>query len=376
MSSKEHTLYIYGDIIQHDLGEYNFPDDAVPNKFKNELAALGDVDTIHVRINSGGGSVFAAYAIMNMLKSHKARVITYNDGIAASAATIIAMAGDTIVTAIGSVWMIHMPKTVTFGDSEAHKKSIEILETITDTMVDIYHTKTNINKDELREMLNKETWLTGTQALQKGLADEVSDLKVVAYLDSDKATAFFNGLNVGLDKVHNVKALEGIVGVAPLQETTQETMQETTQEIFSKNKEQFFENRSSIIAQRHCDNGAANQEDIMNITDLQTKHQDIYNDVMQLGIQAERARIQAIDSLAMPGLEELVNKAKFETGITAEALAVELIKAQKENGLEYLAQVKNDAQSLDNINPSIPDIGGDNSEEEDAIVAYLKGDIV
>ena len=102
--NKEATLHIYGDIMQHDMQHWNFPDDVVPHRFIKELNALDDVSTIHVRINSNGGSVFGAYAIMNLLKSHSAEIITYNDGIAASAATLIAMAGDKIVSALDSVY--------------------------------------------------------------------------------------------------------------------------------------------------------------------------------------------------------------------------------------------------------------------------------
>ena len=138
-STNEATLYIYGDIMMYDMEWWNWPDDVIPHRFKDELKALGDVNTIHVRINSNGGSVFGAYAIMNLLKTHKATIITYIDGIAASAATLIAMAGDKVVAGLGSIMMIHLPSTSVHGNAEELQKAIEILSTITDSMVDVYH---------------------------------------------------------------------------------------------------------------------------------------------------------------------------------------------------------------------------------------------
>ncbi|MCL2201592.1 MAG: Clp protease ClpP, partial [Oscillospiraceae bacterium] len=196
--NNEATLYIYGDIMQYDLEWWNWPDDVIPHRFRQELDALGDVSRIHVRINSNGGSVFGAYSIMNLLKSHKAEIITYNDGIAASAATLIAMAGDRVVTALGAAWMIHLPATEARGNVKVFQKAIEILTTIKDTMLDVYHAKTGIDKAELENMLNEDTWLTGTEAKAKGFADEVADSVVEAVLDANNSTAVFNGLPVSL----------------------------------------------------------------------------------------------------------------------------------------------------------------------------------
>jgi ATP-dependent Clp protease protease subunit len=129
------------------MGNWNFPDDVVPNKFKDELNDLGDVSTINVRINSGGGSVFAAYAIMNLLKAHKARIIVHIDGIAASAATLIAMAGDKIISALGSVFMVHLPSTWAWGNSNEIQKTIDALTRLSPK------TKTNAIKPAFQKSL-------------------------------------------------------------------------------------------------------------------------------------------------------------------------------------------------------------------------------
>ena len=344
------TLYIYGDIVQYDMEYWNWPDDVIPHRFRQELNALGDVSKIHVRINSNGGSVFGAYAIMNLLKNHSAEIITYNDGIAASAATLIAMAGDKIVSALGSVWMIHLPLTSISGNANELEKAIEILNTITESMVDIYHARTGIEKAELLEMLKADTWMTGSGAFEKGFVDEVTDLEVVAYLGEDKKTAFFNGLNINLDKVRNKEVLASMLKTNPPKPAQQ--VQATPILTVANKKEEVT---------------------IMNLEDLKAKHPEIYNQAVnegvQQGIQAERERIQTIDDMALTGMEELTNKAKYETGVTAADYAMEIIKAQKQKGINFLNAAKEDAKEL----ASVPAVHPPSStEEEDSLINHIE----
>jgi len=353
----EATLYIYGDIMQYDLGWWNWPDDVIPHRFRQELSDLGDVDTIHVRINSNGGSVFGAYAIMNLLKSHKARIITYNDGIAASAGTIVAMAGDKIVTALGSVWMVHLPAVGAAGNVHDLQKAIDILNVVTESMLDIYQARTGIDRDTMLQMMNDDTWLTGKQAVEKGFADEVSeDIEVDAYLDGDMQTAFFNGLKIDLGKVQNKDVLVAMLGAAPNRGIP----------------------KAGITRQNNVgDNGPtpnnqANQEEerAMTLEELKAKHPDIYNAAfnagVEEGVQNERARIAGIDALALPGMEELTNGA-IASGITAEQFAVEIVKAQRAKGVNALNAAKGDAKDLDGVkNAGAPQ---DDTAEEDTILA-------
>ena len=348
----EATLYIYGDIVTYDLGYWNWPDDVVPNKFRKELAALEEsVNTIHVRINSSGGSVFAAYAIMNLLKSHKARIISYNDGICASAGTFIALAGDRIVSALGSVWMYHLPEVSPRGslNRNALQKLGEILVTIEATMLDIYESRTGLPRAELEKLINEDTWLSGKEAHEKGLVDEVTDMKVDAYLNADNQSAFFNGLTVSLDLLRNKDSLVAMLSSkAPMPQNSQPTPPAS---LSPPNNEQ--------------------EETVMNLTDFKEKHSDIYaaavNEGIEQGTAAERARIQAIDDMALPGMEALTSKAKFESGITAGEFAVELIKAQKKKGESFLNDVKADADEVDDI-PANPQPDG--NQEEEALLAH------
>jgi len=352
----EATLYIYGDIMQYDLGWWNWPDDVIPHRFRQELAAIGDdVDTIHVRINSNGGSVFGAYAIMNLLKSHKATIITYNDGIAASAGTIVAMAGDKIVTALGSVWMVHLPAVGAVGNVHDLQKAIDILNVITESMLDIYQNRTGIDRDAMLQMMNDDTWMTGTQAKEKGFADEIAeDIEVVAYLDGDMQAAFFNGLKIDLGKVQNKEVLVAMLGAAPSEPQP----------------------KAGATPKNNTGNNGATpknpinqkEESVMNLEDLKNNHPDIFNAIFEQGVQAERARIQEIDAMALPGMDEMTNKAKYETGATAADYAVEIIKAQKVKGFTALTDAKADAKELDGVGNAGASQDGD--DEEQALLNY------
>jgi ATP-dependent protease ClpP protease subunit len=343
---------------------WNWPDDVIPHRFRQELAALGDVSTIHVRINSNGGSVFGAYAIMNLLKSHTAQIITYNDGIAASAATLIAMAGDKVVSAIGSMWMIHRPSTgLLSGNVDDFAKAIEVLDTITESMVDVYHAKTGIDKEEITQMLNSETWMTGTQAKEKGFADEVAGVQVEAYLNDDKATASFNGLIIDLKDVRNKEAFVAMLptkvqnkpdGAAPAAPVNMSQPEPATGEPTPQNYEEV----------------------LMTLEELKAKHPDIHKAAFDEGVaqgvtngaEDERARIQAIDNLALPGMDDLTNRAKYETGITAAEFAMEIVSAQKEKGAKFLNDAKADAEDAG----AVPPAGApqDDEAEEKVLLAH------
>lgn len=128
----------------------------------------GDVT---VKINSPGGDVFDGIAIMNALKAHDGKVIIVVDGIAASIASVIAMAGSTIRMAEGAFLMIHNPWTIAMGDATEFRHTAGVLDQITETLVGIYSRKTGKAADEVKAMMNAETWISGVEAVELGFAD-------------------------------------------------------------------------------------------------------------------------------------------------------------------------------------------------------------
>jgi ATP-dependent Clp endopeptidase proteolytic subunit ClpP len=163
--------------------------------FADELKSLGRVDRINVRINSPGGDVFDGIAIHNLLKNHPANIVVSVDGWAASIASVIAMAGDSIEMASNAQIMIHDPYVGRVSGGAADmRKMAERLETTKQTLVDTYHERTLIPKEEISAMMGRETWLKAAEAKQFGFADHiVNDSGVSACASGDwiaKAPAF------------------------------------------------------------------------------------------------------------------------------------------------------------------------------------------
>jgi ATP-dependent Clp protease protease subunit len=151
-----------------------FSDGITARQFERELTALGKVDTINLRINSPGGDVFDGVAIFNQLQRHPARIVVDVDGIAASIASIIAMAGDSINIAGNAMMMIHNPQGMAFGDQREMQRVAALLDTIAGTMADTYVARTGAKRADILGWMDDETWLTSEQAVAYGFADGVT----------------------------------------------------------------------------------------------------------------------------------------------------------------------------------------------------------
>lgn len=138
------------------------------------LAELGAGD-ITVRINSGGGFVYEGYAIYNAIKAHPGQKTVYVDGIAASAASLIAMAGDLLVMRSASIMMIHDPSGFTWGTADDHRNSAKVLDSLASICADIYAARSGKSVDEVRQLMKDETWLEPAQAVAEGFADELEN---------------------------------------------------------------------------------------------------------------------------------------------------------------------------------------------------------
>ncbi len=176
-------------IIYGVIGDDYWDEGAISSKkFSDMLGALPKtIKNIDVRLNSPGGSVFDGVAIYERLKQHPANVTVYVDGIAASIASIIAMAGNEIIIGSGSFMMIHKPLTMTWGNTDAHEANIKILDNIEHQMLSIYAKKTGLSKNELSNMLIGDgTWMNSDDCLKNGFCTSISDdsenLKVAASL--------------------------------------------------------------------------------------------------------------------------------------------------------------------------------------------------
>lgn len=159
------TLYIYDDIGPAWAGMIDAGSVAAA------LRDAGDVDTIVVRINSPGGGVFEAAAIYNQLREHAAEIHVKIDGVAASAASVIAMAGDKIEIAGNAMIMIHQASTIAWGNSAELTKTAEMLDKVDTTIVDTYAARTGRDAQEIRDWMASETWFGADDAVANGFAD-------------------------------------------------------------------------------------------------------------------------------------------------------------------------------------------------------------
>lgn len=165
-------IYLYDSIVDSEL-EAEFFGGVTARGF---ISAIKDIsaEEIHVRINSPGGSVFAARAMEQAVREHPARIVMHIDGVAASAASFLAMAGDEIVMAPGAMLMIHKAWTVAMGNSDDLVSTADLLEKIDGTLAATYAQRTGTDKEAIIEMMGAETWFTAEEAVAAGFADSIA----------------------------------------------------------------------------------------------------------------------------------------------------------------------------------------------------------
>lgn len=161
------TLFLNGEISD----ETWYGDEVTPKLFKQELTS-GEGD-ITVWINSPGGDVFAAAQIYNMLMDYKGNVTVKIDGLAASAASVIAMAGTTVQMSPVAMMMIHNPATIAIGDSSEMRKAIEMLDEVKESIMNAYEIKTGLSRSRISHLMNAESWFNAKKAVELGFADEI-----------------------------------------------------------------------------------------------------------------------------------------------------------------------------------------------------------
>ncbi|MFB2653869.1 ClpP-like prohead protease/major capsid protein fusion protein [Shewanella seohaensis] len=162
-------------------------------QFARDLKNLGKIGTLTARIHSPGGDVFEGMAIYNMIKGHPAHKVCYIDGLAASMASVIAMAFDEVIMPENAMMMIHKPWGGTLGDADDMRKYADLLDKVEGNLVSAYQQKTGLPEDELHALLAAETWLTGREAVEKGFANTLTDpLQMAASLNSKRLKDFTN----------------------------------------------------------------------------------------------------------------------------------------------------------------------------------------
>ena len=168
---EERVLEINGEIAS----EAWFDDDVTPKLFKDEL--LSGNGPITIWLNSPGGDCIAASQIYSMLMDYAGEVTIKIDGIAASAASVIAMAGTKVLMAPTALMMIHNPMTMAWGDKSEMTKAIEMLDEVKESIVNAYEIKTGMSRAKISHLMDSETWMNANKAIELGFADDILEDK-------------------------------------------------------------------------------------------------------------------------------------------------------------------------------------------------------
>ena len=177
--ANEVEIFLYDHIVSSQE-EAEWWGGVAPEPFVKAVYAVDKEATIHLRINSPGGSVFAARAMEQALRDHKGKVIVHIDGLAASAATFIAMAGDEVIMAKGAMFMIHKAWTGMWGNANDLRKEAELLDKIDGTLADTYADKTGKGLEQISAWMAEETWFTADEALEHGFATSIAETEAKA----------------------------------------------------------------------------------------------------------------------------------------------------------------------------------------------------
>ena len=334
-------LLLYGDISDTSW----WGDEVTPKQFADELNALGGINEITVRINSGGGDVFAATAIGNMLEQHKASVTAKIDGLCASAATIVACHCSKVVAANDSTYMIHPVKMGLFGyaDAVTLQQYLDALGAIRDNIISLYAKKTGRDKDEVAEQMDNTSWFTGAEAKENGFVDEITGDDGGTVVENRDGLLFVNSVNMHLPFDKAPTFVQNSVAAAP---AASRFVNKNPGGASGENKEDFT-------------------MEIKTVDDLRKAYPELVAHIEQAAAQAatdtERQRIRDIEDMALPGSEDLTNEAKFEKPVSAEDYAKAAMKRAKTQGSAFLEDIKDDAKNAGKVGGDPAD--GSNADE-------------
>lgn len=253
-------------------------DEVTPRSFAEDLESLGGKD-VTVRINSGGGDVFAAHAIHNQLVAYKGRVTVVIDGLAASAATIIAVAGDRIIMPSNALFMIHNP-AIGLSDyygAEELLKAAEALNTIKGSIVAAYRKRCKASAEELAAMMDAETWMGAAECLEKGFVDEIQG-SVSPVLNG--SSLIVNSVNFDMKNFKNQDALKACIN-----KKTEEKSMSKLEEFLNSLGLKLDDNQQAAPAQ----NAAPAVHEPQPVIDAEQ--------IAKNAVEAERQRVAALEAM-------------------------------------------------------------------------------
>lgn len=342
-------IVLYGDVMSRQpidwwTGEPEPGLYITPEGFMEDLAAMKSKSNITIKVNSCGGDLYTGIAIHNAIKGLAGRKTVVVEGIAASAASVIACAGDEVQVYPGSMIMIHgvsglLRDYYTLSDLKKLQKDFDASER---AIAEIYHAKTGLEVDQLRSMMTRETWMVGQEAVDNGFADTLlSEEGPNIALSADKKVLLVAGIR------HDVGAFRHIPGTIPIHNSIQAVPAAGNTKTFKEEKK------------------------TMTMEELKAQHPEIVAQIEQQAATAavtkERERLQAIESIAASvGDTQLIQDAKYgENPCTAEQLALKVMQKQAALGTRHLANAAADHQESGVLGVGAAPNGGEKGSEQD-----------
>lgn len=341
VSDSEGEITLYGDVVSQQPVDWwtGEPEPGLyitPEGFMEDLAAVKDKSKITVKLNSCGGDLYTGIAIHNALKALSGEVNVVVEGIAASAASVIMCAGDTVTVYPGSLIMIHGVSVMLWDymNIQDMKQLMKGMDASERAVAEIYNAKTGIDTDTLRGMMTKETWFTGREALEKGFADALKEdgSEPSLSMSADKKALFVNGVRHNIDGLRNVPVHIPVKNIATPPANTGVNKKPTA----TAAKKEGGNTPMTIEELR-----AAHPELIAQIEQNAT---NAANTATAEAVTAERQRLAAIDSIAasVPD-QQLVNDAKYgENPCTAQELCFRVMQQSAASGRQFLANYQAD----------------------------------
>jgi ATP-dependent protease ClpP protease subunit len=334
-------------MIFSQIGDWEEMGDVSARAFARSLGELPtSVKRLDIHINSPGGSVFEAQGIYSRLADHRSTKHVYVDGLAASAASIIAMVGHKIYIRANANMMIHLPSGIVMGNADDMRQMVTALDSITESMINVYAKRTGLERDEIRSMLGAETWFSPQDAVDKGFADEVRGVvKAAAVVGNNRIV--INGVEHDLSRFHNVPAFTATTQTQPMRTLQPKAATTTEDPPDPPNPNPIPPAPPPPSAAPATPPPAAPPPTAAAPTDYEK------------GVTAERERIAALQKLDKPATHAIVTKAIAE-GKTVNDIAAECVEAMSK-GVQNAAR-HTDAAALDGIPASEAGNGNDGAE--------------
>lgn len=339
--SEDAEIMVYGEIVQ-ERWDKDSPDLSAKD-FDSMLkdAKARGAKRLNLRINSPGGSVYQAIAMRTMLMSSGLDLTVDIDGMCASSATLLTcVPGAKVRMHSGSMFMIHNPTSIVMGDARDMQHEADVLHKIEGDFANIYAQRSGNTPEDIRTLMDDETWFTASDAMDYGFADE--------YVEDGEAVASVSAADLQTMKTIYAHVPENIRQTEVSNDSALAAAAESTE----------IQNNNEEVRGMDIQNYTAEQ--------LSAENPDLCASIAAAAVEAERKRIQEIDDLTMPGYADMAARAKAD-GTSAMDFYKQVVRAQKEKGEKFMLQRQLETEPAGTVGNGGPTHSEEQAEEERAI---------